>query len=421
MTAARAALLIALAALSLSYAASFGYSRIQLGRIWTVESDGPGSELQFDGLLALNGSHQEIVFISAGPDGAIAAQHPDGTVHLLYNGTMPAEELRISGKAIVDIDFDTSLRENPALEWEQRNFTEFTEPDGAIREQARELSAPSTLDTVLNLASWVHGNVEYDLTSSGKKTAREVFAERRGVCVEYSHLFISMARSLGLETRYVSGYVLADAWQPHAWAEVMVPGYGWLPVDPTFGEIGSLDNSHVTVAYGQDQSSIYDQVYSSRPGIAFSVQDTLEPKMISEDPRGLGTSIAFNENSLLIDVSVKNTREEFVFASYLFSAPADYGGNEEHMLLLKPSEERHFYYTLNNSLFMEGYTYTIPLSASANDAVAETSIVIGKARAEDVQEGMEGTSCELPAFMMMTALAGAFLAYSTILRNGGWK
>lgn len=90
--------------------------------------------------------------------------------------------------------------------------------------------------------------------------ADEAWANGHGVCQDYSHVTISLLRSLGVPARYVSGYhytgsgeidepVLVES---HAWLEAWVGE--WIPFDPTNGlEVGER---YVTVAVGRDYSDV---------------------------------------------------------------------------------------------------------------------------------------------------------------------
>jgi transglutaminase-like putative cysteine protease len=69
-------------------------------------------------------------------------------------------------------------------------------------------------------------------------------------------LLIEAARSLGFGARVVTGYLYracADgpgaigAGTTHAWADIYVPGSGWIAYDPTNGTIGGLDLIRVAV------------------------------------------------------------------------------------------------------------------------------------------------------------------------------
>ena len=84
-------------------------------------------------------------------------------------------------------------------------------------------------------------------------TAAEAFALKRGVCQDFSHIFIASARHLGVPARYVSGHLAnGDVQQEaaHAWAEAHVPDLGWVGFDCTNGL--SPTPAHVRVAAGLD-------------------------------------------------------------------------------------------------------------------------------------------------------------------------
>lgn len=92
----------------------------------------------------------------------------------------------------------------------------------------------------------------------------EVMEHRQGVCQDFAHLGLAFLRSLGLPSRYVSGYVLthppegqerlvgADA--SHAWFAVYVPEFGWIDFDPTNNKLPA--EQHVTLAWGRDYSDV---------------------------------------------------------------------------------------------------------------------------------------------------------------------
>ena len=51
---------------------------------------------------------------------------------------------------------------------------------------------------------WIERNIEYGRNNRGYSNSREVLDDGRGVCGEMAFLYISMARSIGLESSYVS-------------------------------------------------------------------------------------------------------------------------------------------------------------------------------------------------------------------------
>ncbi len=84
----------------------------------------------------------------------------------------------------------------------------------------------------------------------------------RGVCQDYAHVMIAIARSWGIPSRYVSGY-LNETGQPgeqvvgnatHAWVECLLPGLGWIGFDPTNESL--VDQRHVRIAVGRDYQDV---------------------------------------------------------------------------------------------------------------------------------------------------------------------
>jgi transglutaminase-like putative cysteine protease len=90
-------------------------------------------------------------------------------------------------------------------------------------------------------------------------TAYDVMCQRRGVCQDFSNLFITLARLLGIPARYVCGYLFtgngarqgsrASSDASHAWVQLYIPNIGWKGFDPTNGTLPVTD--HVRVAYGR--------------------------------------------------------------------------------------------------------------------------------------------------------------------------
>ncbi len=89
-------------------------------------------------------------------------------------------------------------------------------------------------------------------------TPYEVFDSHQGVCQDFANLLICMARLMNIPARYRVGYVdtHATADNPiqseasHAWAELYLPGAGWVGFDPTNGTL--VGQEHVRVACGRN-------------------------------------------------------------------------------------------------------------------------------------------------------------------------
>ena len=92
----------------------------------------------------------------------------------------------------------------------------------------------------------------------------EILTNRRGVCQDYAHVMIAIARSWGVPTRYVSGYLHTDdapdgvngppGTATHAWVECRLPQLGWVEFDPTNRTL--VDHRYVRTAVGRDYRDV---------------------------------------------------------------------------------------------------------------------------------------------------------------------
>jgi len=149
------------------------------------------------------------------------------------------------------------------------------------------------LEAVNDLMQRVHADFTYDPGYTTISTPlSEVLASRRGVCQDFAHLAIASLRSLGLASRYVSGYIetlplpgetkLRGADESHAWFAVYLPDHGWVDFDPTNNQI-PLDR-HITTAWGRDYSDVTPLkgvIYGGDPG--HRLQVAVDVERIGED------------------------------------------------------------------------------------------------------------------------------------------
>ena len=112
------------------------------------------------------------------------------------------------------------------------------------------------LDKLHRLAARLHDEMRFDAEATGVETAAEqAAAEGHGVCQDFTHIFIGVARRLGIPARYVSGHLYrrdgAHAQEAgHAWAEGWVEDLGWVAFDAVNGICA--DDAYVRVACGLD-------------------------------------------------------------------------------------------------------------------------------------------------------------------------
>jgi transglutaminase-like putative cysteine protease len=128
-----------------------------------------------------------------------------------------------------------------------------------------------TWQAALALMKFIHENFKYESRSTSVHThMREVLGERRGVCQDFAHVLIGLCRALKIPALYVSGYLATEiASATHAWVEVLVPGTGWIGLDPTHNR--PVDETYVKIAVGRD--------YADVPPVAGNYKGTTDRKL----------------------------------------------------------------------------------------------------------------------------------------------
>ena len=109
-------------------------------------------------------------------------------------------------------------------------------------------------ELIAQMADWVGSNFTYDNgASTASTTATDSFHAMAGVCRDYAHVLIAMARSVGIPARMASVY--APGVNPpdfHAVAEVYLDG-SWHLVDPT----GMAQTSEIVrIGVGRDAADV---------------------------------------------------------------------------------------------------------------------------------------------------------------------
>lgn len=112
------------------------------------------------------------------------------------------------------------------------------------------------------LYKWISQNIQYDdekakiiVTDPTRVDSGAIvaFNERKGICFDYSSLYVSMCRAVGLKVRFITGLGYSGiAWGDHAWNQVYYPKEKrWIDVDTTFGSSGYnyFDESDFSVTH----------------------------------------------------------------------------------------------------------------------------------------------------------------------------
>jgi transglutaminase-like putative cysteine protease len=135
-----------------------------------------------------------------------------------------------------------------------------TRANDAILDAAADLRSryPNERERAFAIVKFVSRHMTYTKgVTDVFTTAATAFAQGRGVCQDYAHIAISVARAAGLSARYVSGHLLGEG-ATHAWIEILVndrtKGPLVLSLDPTYDTPTNF--RYVVVAIGRD----YDDV-----------------------------------------------------------------------------------------------------------------------------------------------------------------
>lgn len=137
-------------------------------------------------------------------------------------------------------------------------------PGDDLLARARDLApgADTPSDFARAVCELIHREVQYVQGSTDVQTrAQEAWAERKGVCQDIVHLTLGCLRSLGVPSRYVSGYLhprqepqLGETvhGESHAWVEWW--DGAWIGFDPTNASEPSV--RHIMVAAGREYSDV---------------------------------------------------------------------------------------------------------------------------------------------------------------------
>lgn len=141
----------------------------------------------------------------------------------------------------------------------------------AAAQRQYELAGPDVVGVVLSIHRFVGTSLLYMPGATEVGTpVEDVLAAGAGVCQDYAHLSVAMCRCLGIPARYVSGYLFTDddavgddtdavavTVQTHAWFEAAIPGWGWLALDPTNGQL--VGERHVSIGHGRSYDDVQPQ------------------------------------------------------------------------------------------------------------------------------------------------------------------
>ncbi|MCS0504173.1 transglutaminase family protein [Ancylobacter mangrovi] len=143
----------------------------------------------------------------------------------------------------------------------------YPDPTGELEAWAKGFVAARPTDTMALLTdinNGIHQGFTYQMRhEEGTQAPLETLRLGTGSCRDFALLLIEAVRALGFGARFVTGYLydpaldgddsaVVGAGATHAWADIYLPGAGWVEFDPTNGSIAA-DNL-IRVAVTRDPS-----------------------------------------------------------------------------------------------------------------------------------------------------------------------
>ena len=241
-------------------------------------------------------------------------QDPFGNYLARFVFPKPTREFRVEVDLVAEMTvinpFDFFVEEEAETfpfvyaDWlarELRPFLETLEPGPAWGEFISNIDRTprNTVDFLVELNQQLQKLVSYLIRlEPGVQSPEETLTLGSGSCRDSAWLLVQTVRHLGIAARFVSGYLIqlapdiksldgpsgpeADFTDLHAWAEVYLPGAGWIGLDPTSGLLCS--EGHIPLACTPDPMSaspITGNVDECECEFGFAMNVT----RIHEDPR----------------------------------------------------------------------------------------------------------------------------------------
>ena len=201
--------------------------------------------------------------LAVDPEPVTTRQATDHFGNRVLEFEIPTAEHSVSFEVLLEIENHTLIQHRPVISTAKSQYylqpTALTAPNRQINGIARDLQrqATSPRELAQSISDYVYSIMQYEAgITTVATTAGEALEIERGLCQDYSHIMISICRSAGLATRYVSGHLLGEGGS-HAWVEVLLPtddGLSAFAFDPTNNRHPHL--GYITVAVGRDYRDV---------------------------------------------------------------------------------------------------------------------------------------------------------------------
>ena len=302
------------------------------------------------------------VVLVCGPDGQ-ETETGCGQIRFEIQDTNIGKQIHIFGKKppesikyTAHVELDTTYTE-PVIsstisatqnESEYTSATQNIEVDSEVRALAESITTKTnTLDEIIDITSWVHKNIQYNLEfGKVERTAKQTITERQGTCDEIANVEIALLRAKKIPARYISGFAYSGtAWERHAWVEALVAGV-WVPIDPTFYQIGHIDVNHFAISKTADYADSSSRILWHAEGKVPPISKTVDNIDLYSDSTksplfdaqiNIPAVVTYTQD-FTVELTISNTQEQyFVIPTTLYIGDSfTYLSNKEKVLVLAP-------------------------------------------------------------------------------------
>ena len=200
----------------------------------------------------------------------------ENDVQVAYDVELDVPKIQIDPQQVKQLSNEQEVKLQHYLGSE--GYIDLTDQDVVQKASALVKGKENLYTKAKAIYDYLVNNMTYDKEreGAGQQKPSETLYTQHGICIDIAMLFVTMARSVGIPSRLVDG--VAFQMKPgeskitvdigHAWAEIFLPGYGWVAVDPTFGLVYPENyfcfpyREHICEQFGQlesrDEGSLYE-------------------------------------------------------------------------------------------------------------------------------------------------------------------
>lgn len=199
------------------------------------------------------------------------ARFADRSDHLTFESTITVDHT--SGAPSLEIEdyarhYPFSYAAEEAADLTPSMVRGYPDPEHEVQRWAhrflRNGKPTETGELLMTLTYAIKESFRYERrVERGTQSPAATLQRGRGTCRDFALLMMEAVRSLGFAARFVTGYIYVPSrdrpeylggGSSHAWAQVYVPGSGWVEFDPTNGIVGGGDLIRVAVTRDPSQA-----------------------------------------------------------------------------------------------------------------------------------------------------------------------